>query len=76
MSFVVTQYDHHVQEEKDTQDAIKDPELEGQFQDSIAAHKPKRNIRKSTRFSDMVVSYTLPVESWKIVFYIHLEKQS
>jgi len=56
---VVTQYEQQVQEEKETEDVIEDSEPEGQVQDSIAAHKPKRNIQKPTRFSDMVVAYAL-----------------
>ena len=34
VSFVVTQYEHHVQEEEDTDDVIEDSEPEGQVQDS------------------------------------------
>jgi len=59
---VVTQYERHAQEEEDTDDVIKDLEAEGQIPDSIAAHKPKRNIRKLACFSDMIVVYALPVE--------------
>jgi len=59
---VMTQYKRHVQEEEDTDDVIEDSELEGQVPDSMVAHKPKRNIRKPTRFLDMVVAYALPVE--------------
>ena len=44
VSSVVTEYEHHVQEEEYTDDMIEDPEPEGQLPDSIAAHKPKRNI--------------------------------
>ena len=44
---------------------IEDPKPEGQVSDSIAAHKPKRNIRKPAHFSDMVVAYALPVEVMK-----------
>ena len=40
----VTQYEHHVQEEEDTEDVVEDQEPEGQVLDSIAAHKPKRTI--------------------------------
>ena len=47
---IVTQLERHVQEEEDTDDVIEGPEPEGQVQDSIAAHKPKRNIRKPARF--------------------------
>jgi len=59
---VMIQYEHYVQEEEDTKDVIEDPESEGQVQDSIALHKPKRNILKLTRFSDIVVAYALSVE--------------
>jgi len=59
---VVTQYEHHIHEDEDIEDVIEDPEPEGQVQDYIAAHKPKRNIRKPTQFSDMVAAYALPVE--------------
>ena len=59
---IVTQFKRHVQEEKDTDDVIEDLEQEGQVTDSTATHKPKRNIRKRARFSDMVVSYALPVK--------------
>jgi len=59
---VVTQYEHHVQEEKDIDDVIKDPNPEGQVPDSIATRKPKRNIRKSAHFSDIIVVYALSVE--------------
>ena len=62
MPTVVTQFEHHVQEEEDIDDVIKDPEPEGQVPDSITAHNPKKNIRKSAHFSDIVVAYTLPVE--------------
>ena len=41
---------------------IEDQEPEGQVQNFIATHKPKRNIRKPTWFSDMVVAYALLVE--------------
>jgi len=41
---------------------IEDPEPEGQVPDSIAAHKPKNNIRKPAHFLDMVVAYALSVE--------------
>ena len=41
MPTVVTQFEHHVQEEEDTDDVIEDPEPEGQVQDSIATQKPK-----------------------------------
>ena len=41
---VVTQYEHRVQEEEDTEDVVEDNEPEGQVQDSIATHKPKRTI--------------------------------
>jgi len=54
VSTVVTQFERHVQEEEDTDDVIEDPKLEGQVPDSIAAHKPKRKIRKPARFSNMV----------------------
>jgi len=43
MSSVVTEYEHHVQEE-DIDDVIEDPEPEDKVHDSIATHKPKRNI--------------------------------
>jgi len=59
---LVTQYKHHAQEEEDIEDVAEDQELEGQVQNSIVTHRPKRNIRKPTRFSDMVVDYALPVE--------------
>ena len=62
LSSVMTQYEHHVQEEEDIEDEIEDLEPEGQVQDSIAAHKPKKNILKSALFFDMVVSYALPME--------------
>jgi len=62
MSSVVTLYEHHVQENEDTEDVIEDPEPEGQIQDYIVAHKSKRNIRKLTQFSDMVMAYALSVE--------------
>ena len=58
----VTQYGHHVHEEEDTKDVIEDPEQEGQVQNSVAAHKLKRNIRKTIQFSDMMVAYALSVE--------------
>ena len=61
---VVTQYGHRVQEE-DTEDVIEDQEPEGQVQDSIAAHKPKKTIQKPSRYSDMVVTYALPVEAFE-----------
>jgi len=47
---VVTQFEHHVQEEANTNDVIEDPKPEDQVPDSIAAHKPKRNIRKTCSF--------------------------
>ena len=53
-SFVI-QYEHYVQEVKDTEDVIEDQEPKDQVQDSIVVHKPKRNIRKPARFSDIVV---------------------
>jgi len=59
---IMTQFEHHVQEKEDTNDVIEDPELKGQVPDSIAAHKPKRNIQKLAHFLDMVVAYALPVE--------------
>jgi len=59
---VVTQFERHVQEDEHTDDMIEDPKPEGQVSDSIAAHKPKRNIGKPARFTDMVVVYALPVE--------------
>ena len=59
---VVTQFECHVQKEEVTDDVIEDSEPEGQVPDSIAAHKPKRNIRKPARFTDMVVAYALPIE--------------
>jgi len=62
VSFIVTQYEHYVQEEKDIDNVIEDPEPEGQVQDSIATHKLKRNVRKLARFSDMMVAYALSVE--------------
>ena len=63
MSSVVTPYEYQVHEQKDTKDVlIEDPEPEGQVQNSIAAHKLKRNIWKSSWFSDMVVACALLVE--------------
>ena len=41
---------------------IEDSELEDQAPDLIAAYKPKRNIRKPACFSDIFVTYALPVE--------------
>jgi len=38
---IVAQYEHHVQEEEDTDDVIENPNVEGQVQDSIAVHSPK-----------------------------------
>jgi len=73
---VVTQYEHQVQKERETEDVIKDPEPEGPVQDSIAAHKPKKNIRKLERFSDMVVAYALPVEDSVLSLFREAELSS
>ena len=73
---VVTQFERHVQEEEDADDVIETSEPEGQVPDSIDAHKPKKNIRKPTRFCDMVVTYALPVEVVEDSVQVHLEKQS
>ena len=62
VSSVVTQYEYKVQEEENTEDVIKNPEPKGQIQDSIAAHKPKRNIQKLTWFSNIMVTYALSVK--------------
>ena len=51
-----------MQEEEDT-DVVEDHEPDGQVQDYIAAHKPKRTIWKLFRYFDMVVVYALPVEA-------------
>jgi len=59
---ILTHYERYVQEEEDTDDVIEDPEPEGQISDSIAAYKPKRNIRKLAHFSDMLVAYAFPLE--------------
>ena len=59
----VTQYEHRVQEEEDTEDVVEDQEPEGQIQDSIAAHKPKRTTQKLSRYSNMLMAYALPVEA-------------
>ena len=61
----MTQYERHVEEEEDIDDVIENPEPKGQVPNSIAASKPKRNIQKPARFSDMVVTYALPVEVMK-----------
>jgi len=73
---VVTQYEHQVQKERETKDVNKDPEPEGPVQDSIAAHKPKKNIRKLERFSDMVVAYALPVEDSVLSLFREAELSS
>jgi len=39
---IVTQFEHHVQEEDDTDDVIDGPRPEGHVSDSIVAHKPKK----------------------------------
>ena len=44
MPTVVTQYEHHVQEEKDTDDVIEDPEPKVQVPDSIAAYTSLKEI--------------------------------
>jgi len=36
--------------------------IRSKVQDSIAADKSKRNIRKPAQFSDIVVAFALPVE--------------
>ena len=59
---VMKKYEHHVHEKKETEDVIENPELGGQVLDFITAYKLKRNIRKPSRFSDMVVDYALSVE--------------
>jgi len=65
----MTRCEHHAQgdigEVEDTEDVTEDLEPEGQVQDSIAAHKSKKNIRKLAQFSDMVKAYALPVEVMK-----------
>jgi len=47
VSFVMTQYEHHVQEVEDTEDVIEVSEPEGQVQGSIAAHKSKKKYTKA-----------------------------
>jgi len=58
----VTQHEHYVLDEEDTEEVVENQEPEGQVKESIAAHKPKRIIWKPIRFSNIVVGYTLPVE--------------
>ena len=40
----LTQHKHHVFNEKDIEEVVENQEPEGQGQDSIATHKPKRTI--------------------------------
>jgi len=61
----VTQHEHHVLNEEDKKEVVKNQKPGGQVQDPITAHKFKRTIRKLARFSDIVLgllAYALSVE--------------
>ena len=75
MPTIVTQFEHHVQEEANTNDVIEDPKPEDQVPDSIAAHKPKRIYEKPAHFSNMIVAYALLVEVVKDSIPSTFEKQ-
>ena len=58
----MTQHEHYVLDEEETEEVVENQEPEGQVKELIVAYKPKKIIWKLTRFSNIVVGYTLPVE--------------
>ena len=67
----MTQYEHHVQEEEDTDDMIEDPNVEGQVQDLLQYTAQKEYMK-----TGLVVAYALPVEVVDDSISSLLEKQS